>query len=112
LLAIFATAMLTAFVVALFKFNMFAKEVRERILRIQLPVDRDHEEAFEEPFREHLEDYRIISLETVRAGVLQEVVYSVVLRKGTSPKDLIEAVRARNDNQKVTLVLGQQEVDI
>ena len=112
LLAIFATVILTAFVVALFKFNMFAKEVRERILRIQLPVDRDHEEAFEEPFRKHLDEHRIISLETVRAGVLQEVVYSVVLKKGATPRELIEAIRARNDNQKVTLVLGQQEVDI
>jgi len=112
LLAIFSTAMLTAFVVALFKFNMFAKEVRERILRIQLPVDRDHEEAFEEPFRRHLDEHRIISMETVRAGVLQEVVYSVVLKKSATPKELIEAIRARNDNQKVTLVLGQQEVDI
>ncbi len=112
LLAIFATATLSAFVVALFKFNMFAKEVRERILRIQLPVDRDHEHAFEDPFRKYLDEYRIISLETVRAGVLQEVVYSVVLKKRVRPNQLIEAVRAHNDNQKVTLVLGQQEVDI
>ncbi|MBN1654741.1 MAG: DUF4956 domain-containing protein [Deltaproteobacteria bacterium] len=112
LLAVFATSVLSAFMIALHKFNLFAKEVRERILRIRLPIDRDHEEAFEEPFRKHLEDHRIISVETVRAGVLQEVVYSVVLKKRANPKDLLEDIRARNDNQKVTLVLGQQEVDI
>lgn len=112
LLAVFSSVMLSAFIVALYKFNLFAKEVRERILRIQLPVDRDHELAFEEPFRTHLDDYRIISLETVRAGVLQEVVYSVVLKKRSRPRQLLEDIRARNDNQKVTLVLGQQEVDI
>lgn len=112
LLAVFSTLVLMAFIIALYKFNLFAKEVRERILRIRLPVDRDHEDAFEEPFRKHLEDHRIISVETVRAGVLQEVVYSVVLKKKASPKDLLEDIRTRNDNQKVTLVLGQQEVDI
>jgi len=112
LLAIFATTLLSAFVVSLSKFNMFAKEVRERILRIQLPIDRDHETALEEPFRQYLDEFRIISLETVRAGVLQEVVYSVVLKKRANPKELIEAIRKRNDNQKVTLILGQQEVDI
>jgi uncharacterized membrane protein YhiD involved in acid resistance len=112
LLAVFATLVLSAFMIALYKFNLFAKEVRERILRIRLPIDRDHEDAFEEPFRKHLEDHRIISLETVRAGVLQEVVYSVVLKKKANPKDLLEDIRMRNDNQKVTLVLGQQEVDI
>jgi uncharacterized membrane protein YhiD involved in acid resistance len=109
LLAFFAAVVMSAFVVVLYKFNLFAKEVRERILRIQLPVDRDHEKAFEEPFRAHLEEHRIISVETVRAGVLQEVVYSVVLKKKAKPRELLEAIRERNDNHKVTLILGQQE---
>lgn len=112
LLAVFAAVLLSAFVVLLYKLNLFAKQVRERILRVQLPVDRDHEQAFAEVFREFLDEQRIISMETVRAGVLQEVVYSVVLKKKAAPKDLIEAIRVRNDNQKVTLVLGQQEIDI
>jgi uncharacterized membrane protein YhiD involved in acid resistance len=112
LLAVFSAVMLSAFVVVLYKFNFFAKEVRERILRIQLPVDRDHEALFEDPFRKFLDEQRIISVETVRAGVLQEVVYSVVLKKRVKPRELLEAVRALNDNQKVTLVLGQQEIDI
>ena len=112
LLAVFAAVVLSAFVIVLYKFNLFAKTVRERILRIQLPVDTDYEQAFEEPFRAHLEEQRVISVETVRAGVLQEVVYSVVLKKKARPQDLLEAVRKRNDNHKVTLVLGQQEIDI
>jgi uncharacterized membrane protein YhiD involved in acid resistance len=112
LLATFATAALSAFVVALYKLNMFRKEVSERILRVQLPIDRDHDQAFEEVFRRFLDDYAIISVETVRAGVLQEVVYSVVLKRATKPRELIEALRERNDNHKVTLILGQQEIDI
>jgi uncharacterized membrane protein YhiD involved in acid resistance len=112
LLAVFSAVVLSAFAVVLYKFNLFAKEVRERILRIQLPVDRDYEQAFEEPFREFLDEFRIISVETVRAGVLQEVVYSVVLKKKAEARKLLEAVRQKNDNQKVTLVLGQQEIDI
>ncbi len=112
LLAVFATVMLSAFMIALSKFNMFAKEVTERILRIRFPVDRDYETAFEAPFQKYLNEYRLISLETVRAGVLQEVVFSVSLKKNVRPGELLEAIRACNDNQKVTLVLGQEEVDI
>ena len=70
LLATFATATLSAFMIALNKFNMFAKEITERVLRIRFPVDQDYEVAFEEPFRTYLEEHRVISLETVRAGVL------------------------------------------
>ena len=112
LLATFATVMLSAFTIALGKFNMFAKEVTERILRIRVPVDRDYDTAFEAPFRKYLDDYRLISLETVRAGLLQEVVFSVNLKPGTHPSELLEAIRQCNDNQKVTLVLGQEEVDL
>ncbi len=112
LLAIFATAALSAFVIILSRFNLFAKEITERMLRIRFPVDRDYETAFEAPFQTHLEEYRVISIETVRAGVLQEVVLSVVLKSSTTPSALLEALRAVNDNNKVTLVIGQQAVDL
>ena len=112
LLAVFSTAVLSAFIVALYKFNMFAKEIRERILRVQVPADHDHEAVLEEPFRKFLDEQRIISIETVRAGALNEVVYSVVMKRNASPQALLEAIRARNGNQKATLILGQQEIDI
>ena len=50
--------------------------------------------------------------ETVRAGVLQEVVLSVVLKDRSDPTSLLEAIRQCNDNHKVTLVMGQQAVDL
>jgi uncharacterized membrane protein YhiD involved in acid resistance len=111
-LAVFSTAVLSMFMVMLSKLNMFSKEITERMLRVQLPAGRDHEEVFEETFRKYLDEYRVVSIETVRAGVLQEIVYSVVLKKTTTPNDLLEAVRKVNDNQKVTLVIGQQDLDL
>jgi hypothetical protein len=111
-LAAFSAALLSAFVIALYKLNLFAKEIRERILRVQLPSDVEQERVLEEPFLKFLDEQRIISIETVRAGALIEVVYSVVLKRGVSPQALLDAIRARNGNQKATLILGQQEVDI
>jgi uncharacterized membrane protein YhiD involved in acid resistance len=112
LLAIFATAALSAFIIIMSRFNLFAKEITERILRIRFAVATDYEKAFEAPFRKYLTEYRVISVETVRAGVLQEVVLSVVLKKSTTSSELLEALRACNDNNKVTLVIGQQAVDL
>jgi len=112
LLAIFATAALSAFILLMTRFNFFAKEITERILRVRFPVSQDFETAFELPFRAHLDEYRVISLETVRAGILQELVLSVVLKRNTTPTALLEAVRAVNDNNKVTLIIGQQSVDL
>ena len=87
-------------------------EIRERILRVQLPMTRDHDSVLEVPFREYVEQADLLSLETVRAGVLQEVVYSVVLKANAHPRKLIEAIRAHNEGHKVTLVIGKQEIDI
>lgn len=112
LLAIFATAILSAIAVALYRFNMFAKEVRERLLRIQFPIGLDYETALREPFRSHLDEHRLISVETVRAGALQELVYSVVLKPRTLAQRLLEDIRTANAGNKVTLILGQQEIDI
>jgi uncharacterized membrane protein YhiD involved in acid resistance len=111
-LAIFSTAVLSAFVFLLARLNLFAKDITERILRIRFPVDRDYEQAFDSAFRTHLDEHRVISVETARAGVLQEVVLSVVLKPSSSPSALIEAIRKCNDNNKVTLVIGQQAVDL
>lgn len=111
MLAVFATLLMSVFVIILYKFNLFAKVINERVLRVQMPVDRPYEKVLEEPFRKYLDDYRIISVETVRAGVLLEVIYSVTLKKKQEPKDLLESIRKYNDNQKVALILGQQEID-
>jgi hypothetical protein len=111
-LAVVATVVLCGFVVSLYKLNIFAKDVRERILRVQLPANLNHEVALENPLREHVDEHRIIALETVRAGTLNEVVYSVVLKRNVSTQSLLDSIRLRNDNHKVTLILGQQEVDI
>jgi uncharacterized membrane protein YhiD involved in acid resistance len=112
LLAVFSTFMLSGIVIILARFDMFGKEVTERILRIRFPANRDYETAFEIPFRAHLSEFKTISVETVKGGDLQELVCSVVLKKGTTGGALLESIRAYNDNNKVTLVVGQQEVDL
>jgi uncharacterized membrane protein YhiD involved in acid resistance len=112
MLAVFATIVLCALVAALTWFNLFAKDVRERILRVQLPYNLNHDDALAESFRQHTEEHRVIALETVRAGTLNEVVYSIVLKQRASTQAFLDSIRSHNDNHKVTLILGQQEVDM
>ncbi|MFC1610868.1 DUF4956 domain-containing protein [Myxococcota bacterium] len=111
-LATFATAVLSAVVIVMHKLDLFAKRVSERILRVRLPADRDYETTFEPVFREYATDSRLISVETVSAGILQEAVYSIVLKANVAPQKFLEAIREVNDNHKAALVMGQQEVDL
>lgn len=111
-MGIVATIVLSGIVLFLYKFNIFAKDIQEKVLRIRISSESDYENLFYNLFNDKLQEYRLISLETVKSGALYEVVYSVVLKKDTSVQKLLEEIRKLNDNQKVTLVLGHQEVDL
>lgn len=111
LVAVVATVVLSVMTFALHRLGLFDKQVRERILRVQFPTSLS-EKVLEEPLRKHLEEHSLIALETVRAGTLTEAVYSVVLKRNSSADALLASIRQRNENQKGTLILGQQEVDM
>jgi len=112
LLAIFMTVFLSAAIMVMFRMNFFAKEIRERILMVRLPSKSDLEEVFADLFRRSLDEYALISVETAREPELQEAVYSVVMRRKVDPSVFLEEIRGLNDGNKVSLVLGQQEIDL
>ncbi len=112
MLAAFATAVLAAVILVMYKLDVFSRKVAERLLRVRLPVERNYEETLAPVFREWLKDSRLVAMETVAGGSLQELVYTVVLKPQSQPQRFLEAVRAVSDNNKVALVVGQQEVDL
>ncbi len=112
MLATFATAVFAAVLGIMHKLDLFKKEVTERVLRVRLPAGLDHEQVFEEVFREYLTESRFVALESVAGGVLQELVYVVLFKRGAKPHEFVEGVRAAAGNNKVALVMGQQEVDL
>lgn len=112
LLAIFATFAICGLIWAMVKLNMFAKDIREQILKIRLPADIPYATRFDSIFSKYLVRSDLITLETVQAGLLLELVYGVELRRGVSAQDLLNDLRHLNDNNKVVLVTGQHEVDL
>jgi uncharacterized membrane protein YhiD involved in acid resistance len=112
MLAVFATVCISGAILLMFKLNLFAKVVKERILIVRIPAETDFQEAFGELFRRRLSEYNLISVETVNQETLHETVYSVVLRPKTDPTKFIEEIRQVNQGNKVSMVLGQQEIDL
>jgi uncharacterized membrane protein YhiD involved in acid resistance len=112
LLAVVATLVICLLILAMVKLNMFAKELREQILKIRLPSDIPYATLFDSTFDKHLARADLIAVESVQAGALLELVYGVELRRGASAQNLLNDVRRLNDNNKVVLVTGQQEVDL
>lgn len=112
MLAAFSTAVFAAVIGTMSKLDLFRKDVSERILRVRLPAGMDHEEAMEPVFARHLKEGRLVAVETVAGGTLQELVFIIILQASASAHEFLEAVREATGNNKATMVIGQQEVDL
>ena len=112
LLAIYSTLIICGLMWAMAKLNLFAKEVREQILKIRLPGDMPYDTIFNTVFSRYLVRADLITMETVQAGMLTELVYGIEFKRGVNPQALMEEVRKLNDNNKVTLITAQHEVDL
>jgi len=111
-MAVFATFIICGCILLMYKLNLFGKEIRERILMVQVPEDFPHERAFDDVFRKYFADASLISMETVKIGELVELIYSVTMKKRFKPQACIKDLREINGNHKVTLIEGQQQVDL
>jgi hypothetical protein len=112
LLAILATIVIGFLWWALARLNLFAKDIREQILKIRLPGDMRYDTLFGDAFGRYLTRSDLIAVETVQAGTLTELVYGIELRKRADTQEFINELRRLNDNNKVALITGYQEVDL
>jgi hypothetical protein len=112
LLAIIATVVICALLGAMDHFNFFAKDASSQLLKIRLPADLPYVALFDGLFARYLIRYELVALETVQAGTMLELVYSVEAKRGIDVQSFLNELAALNDNNKVVLVTGQQEVDL
>lgn len=112
LVGILSTLIISFFIWGMFTFDLFAGDSREQILKIRLPGDISYDTLFAELFEKHFDRYDLIAIETVQAGTLTELAYSVQLKRSADVQDLFSQIRQLNDNNKVMLVSGRQEADV
>ncbi len=111
-LAILATVTISFFVWAMARFNLFAQPIQQQILKVRLPAEMTPDRVFLEPFNRYLSRSDLIAVETVQAGTLSELVYSVALKRPSEAQAFLTALSQVNNNNKVMLVTGAQEIDL
>jgi hypothetical protein len=112
LLAILATVTIGFFLWAMVRFNFFAHPVQQQVLKIRLPADMTPERVLVDLFARYVNRSDLIAMETVQAGMLTELVYSVELKKPAEAQAFLAALSQVNNNNKVMLVTGAQEIDL
>ena len=100
-------AMMTAIgVVAMVVFTylpLFELDKKERILKIVVPEDLDYSEIFDDVFKKYTSSANLITSKTVNMGSLYDLTYNIKLKHGAKEKEMMDEIRTKNCNLKVSL---------
>jgi hypothetical protein len=103
LMAVVTTVLVSLLGLALWRTDSYAAPRASHILRIRVTNDLDFDTAFAELFERMLDRSRLMSVESVQAGMLTELKYSVQMKPGAQPGELVGQIQRINGNNRVVL---------
>jgi uncharacterized membrane protein YhiD involved in acid resistance len=112
LLAAIATLAISAAMILMERFNWFKLDVRSQILKVQVPAGDGYSDVLNDVLLRYTNQSELVSMESIRAGALTELMYTVRLKPSTRPAELIDAMQRRTGGQKVTLLTGYDQTDL
>ena len=81
------------------------------ILRIWVPENLDFQGVFDKPLKKYTENYKLLMVRTTDFGSMCELRYRIVPRERMDQKKLIDAIRTRNGNMNVMLIVAPTIVE-
>ncbi|WP_431883713.1 DUF4956 domain-containing protein [Micromonospora gifhornensis] len=111
LLAVVAAVTISLIIVLMYRFNWFASNVQRQVVKVQVPPG-SHTDHIQDVLIRFTSEFELVSMETIRGGALTEIMYTVRLKKGTEPADLINALAERTGGQRVTVLTGYDQTDL
>jgi hypothetical protein len=111
-LGVVAAVAISLIMVVMYRFNWFALDVQRQVVKVQVPPDGDHTPGIQDVLIRLTTEFELVSMESIRGGALTEIMYSVRLKKGHEPGELIAALSERTSGQKVTVLTGYDQSDL
>jgi hypothetical protein len=111
-LAIVATIAISLVILVMYRFNWFASSIQRQVVKVQVPPDGNYAEHVQDVLIAHTSGFELVSMESIRAGALIELMYTVQLRKGHEPGELVTALGERTGGQRVTVLTGYDQTDL
>ena len=85
---------------------------KEKVLKIVVPEDMDYTDMFDDIFSKYLSRADLITAKTVNMGSLYDLTYSVRMKAGVKEKEMLDEIRVKNCNLKVSLSQPIQEEEL
>ncbi|MET7708347.1 DUF4956 domain-containing protein [Micromonospora sp. NPDC005413] len=111
-LAIVAAVAISLIILVMYRFNWFASSIQRQVVKVQVPPDGDYTANIQDILIAHTSEFELVSMESIRGGALTEMMYTVRLKKGHGPGDLITALGERTGGQRVTVLTGYDQTDL
>jgi len=111
-LAIVAAVAISLIILVMFRFNWFASSIQRQVVKVQVPPDGNYTANIQDVLIAHTSEFELVSMESIRGGALTELMYTVRLKKGHEPGDLISALGERTGGQRVTVLTGYDQTDL
>jgi uncharacterized membrane protein YhiD involved in acid resistance len=112
-LAVIATVVICLVMILMDRTNLFALDVQSQVVKVQIPTSGEVQAGdIESSLAAYTDTSELISAESIRGGALTELVYSVKLRSGTDPSDIVDGLRGATGGQKVTVLTGYDRTDL
>jgi hypothetical protein len=111
-LAIVAAVAICLIILVMYRFNWFASSVQRQVVKVQVPPDGNYVDHIQDVLIAHTSEFELVSMESIRGGALTELMYTVRLKKGHEPGQLIAALGERTGGQRVTVLTGYDQTDL
>ncbi|GIJ76754.1 protein of unknown function [Micromonospora phaseoli] len=111
-LAVVAAIAISLIIVLMYRFNWFASNVQRQVVKVQVPPTGNYTEFIQDVLIRYTSEFELVSMETIRGGALTEMMYTVRLKKGAEPGELINALAERTGGQRVTVLTGYDQTDL
>lgn len=111
-LGIVAAIAISLIIVVMYRFNWFALNVQRQVVKVQVPPDGNYTEVIQDVLIRFTSEFELVSMESIRGGALTEIMYTVRLKKGSEPGELIAALSERTAGQRVTVLTGYDQTDL
>ena len=111
-LAVIGTAAISLVGYLLTRFDWFAWEMSNQILRVQIPGDAPFDSLFDQAFLKYTRSAELISMDSVHNDTLIELTYSIGMKKSNRTQDFLSELRKLNGNHKITLIAGYNNIDL
>ena len=112
LLALITTIVICLIILIMTRFNWYARRAVSQILKIQVPNNAPFDTLFDAVFLEHTSTSELISVDSVRSGMLTELTYNVGLKREGKVQEFLAEVRKLNGNNQVILLTGYNSADL